>query len=259
MNFISTGEGSTVILIHGLFGNLDNLKTLGRALESNHRVIRVDVPNHGLSQHSDSMDYPGLAQSVISLMDELAIDKAHLVGHSMGGKIAMATALANPHRVKSLIAADIAPVGYPARHDLVFAGLESIKLDLLQSRGEALNQLVEKGIDEGTAQFLLKNLSKGDEGFKWKMNLEGLKACYPNLIGWYNDKVQSPLQFTGASLFIRGGDSDYVTADHKQAILAQFPHVQAKTIEGTGHWLHAQKPAIFNRIVNDFIDKHDRN
>jgi len=258
MHFISSGQGSTVILIHGLFGNSDNLKTLGRTLEANHRVIRIDVPNHGLSAHWESMDYPTLANAVIELMDRLSIPQAHLVGHSMGGKIAMAAALNYPVRIQSVIAADIAPVSYQSRHDAVFAALDSIELNQVKNRGQALDQLLNAGIDEGTAQFLLKNLSKTDTGFQWKMNLTGLKTCYTKLIGWYNDRA-APLQYTGACLFIRGGESDYVTSEHKQAILAQFPHVQAKTIEGTGHWLHAQKPSIFNRIVGDFIEKHDRN
>jgi len=258
MHYISTGQGSSVILIHGLFGNSDNLKTLARSLEANHRVIRVDVPNHGLSEHWESMDYPSLAQAVIELMDSLSISKAHLVGHSMGGKIAMAAALNYPERIQSLIAADIAPVSYQSRHDVVFAALDSIELSQVQNRAQALSQLLHAGIDEGTAQFLLKNLSKSDAGFTWKMNLTGLKKCYPHLIGWYNDKV-IPLQYTGASLFIRGGESDYVTSEHRQAILTQFPHVQAKTIEGTGHWLHAQKPTVFNRIVGDFIAMNEWN
>ncbi|BAJ02007.1 hydrolase, alpha/beta fold family [Shewanella violacea DSS12] len=258
MHHISSGQGSAVILIHGLFGNLDNLKGLSKSLEETHQVVRIDVPNHGLSPHWQKMDYPLLAQAVIELMDNLQLERAHILGHSMGGKIAMATALANPDRVTSLIAADIAPVSYQQRHDNVFAGLENINLASLNSRSDALKQLLAAGLDEGTAQFLLKNLSRTDQGFSWKMNLAGLKSCYKDLIAWHNDiETQGFLQYKKPTLFIRGGDSDYVTAEHRQAIISQFPRVQAKTIEGTGHWLHAQKPAMFNRIVADFLNKHD--
>lgn len=259
MHYISSGQGSAVILIHGLFGNLDNLKGLARSLEANHQVIRVDVPNHGLSPHWDQMDYPSLAQAIIALIDQLGLASAHLVGHSMGGKIAMAAALAAPDRVTSLIAADIAPVSYDERHQSVFAALDSIQLASISNRSEALAQLTAAHIDEGTAQFLLKNLNRTEDGFSWKMNLDGLKACYSDLIGWHNNPENDVYsQYKKPTLFIRGGESDYITAEHRNAIVKQFPRVQAKTIEGTGHWLHAQKPTIFNRIVSDFIHKHEK-
>lgn len=256
MNFVSTGQGPAVLLIHGLFGNLDNLKGLGQVLENQYQVIRVDVPNHGLSEHWDQMDYPRLATAMISLLDELAIERAHIVGHSMGGKIAMATALAFPERIISMVAADIAPVAYEPRHDTVFAALESLPLEGHTDRRFALNHLIDNGIDEATAQFLLKNLQRTDTGFRWKMNLSGLKACYPNIIGWQNQTLNPVQSYAGPSLFIRGGDSNYVTSEHRSAIMAQFPAAQAKTLEGCGHWLHAQKTVIFNRIVSEFIDKH---
>lgn len=256
MNYVSTGQGEAVLLIHGLFGNLDNLKGLGQALEAHHQVIRVDVPNHGLSEHWQQMDYPNLAKAMVDLLDDLELERVHIVGHSMGGKIAMATALAYPNRIISLVAADIAPVAYQPRHDAVFAALESLPLVGHTDRRFALAHLLAAGIDDATAQFLLKNLQRCDTGFRWKMNLTGLKSGYPNIIGWHNLPNESQLVFAGPSLFIRGGDSNYVTAEHRDGILRQFPQAQAKTLEGCGHWLHAQKPFIFNRIVSEFIDKH---
>ncbi len=261
MNFISSDhsvysdKGQAVLLIHGLFGNLDNLKALGQVLEAKHQVIRVDVPNHGLSEHWQQMDYPSLAKAMLALVDDLGLEKVHLVGHSMGGKIAMATALACPERIISMVAADIAPVKYQPRHDLVFAALESLPLEGTSDRRMALAHLIASGIDEPTAQFLLKNLQRTDTGFSWKMNLAGLKACYPYIIGWHNPSDEAAQVYQGPSLFIRGGDSDYVTSGHRSDIMRQFPAAQAKTLEGCGHWLHAQKPAIFNRIVSEFIDK----
>ncbi|MGE6648928.1 alpha/beta fold hydrolase [Shewanella colwelliana] len=254
LNHTITGNGSTVILIHGLFGNLDNLKALGTSL-IDHTIIRLDVPNHGLSPHCSNMNYQSIADAVIQLMDELAIDAAHIVGHSMGGKIAMAVALCYPNRVKSLIAADIAPVNYSPRHQNVFAALDQLNLTQITGRADALKQLINSGIDEATAQFLLKNLSKTSAGYHWKMNLDGIKQDYDALIGWdITDK-----QYKGPALCIRGADSDYVLAAHRQSYLNQFPNVQAKTIAATGHWLHAQKPAVFNRIVGEFIAEYDSN
>ncbi|ABE55270.1 alpha/beta hydrolase fold [Shewanella denitrificans OS217] len=253
MHFVVSGEGQAVVLIHGLFGDLDNLKSLSHELEKTHQVIRVDVPNHGLSEHWQQMDYPLLAEAVIQLLDTLDLSSAHLVGHSMGGKIAMATALLYPERIDSVVAADIAPAAYPPRHQTVFAGLNS--LDLVNTtRNSALVHLTEAGIDNATAQFLLKSLRRAEVGFGWKMNLEGLIASYDKLIAWDIDAAP----YTKAAFIIRGGDSDYVGAEHKQGILAQFPKVQAKTINGAGHWLHAQKPEIFNRLVAEFVGEQGR-
>lgn len=259
MNYVCSSQADetrpAVLLIHGLFGNLDNLKGLGQVLAEHYQVIRVDVPNHGASEHWDKMDYPKLASAMVALLDELRIEQVHIVGHSMGGKIAMATALAFPERILSMVAADIAPVAYQPRHDVIFAALQSLPLAGNSDRRFALNHLIMNGVDEPTAQFLLKNLQRTDSGFAWKMNLAGLKQCYPNIIGWHNSEqtTQHVQVYSGPSLLIRGGDSDYVKSEHRDAILQQFPHVQAKTLAGCGHWLHAQKPAIFNRIVAEFI------
>ncbi|MEZ9595482.1 alpha/beta fold hydrolase [Shewanella sp. 10N.261.52.F9] len=254
MHYVTSGQGPVVILIHGLFGDLDNLKALGKELEPNFTVVRVDVLNHGNSPKVSSMDYSSLAASMAELIEEVVPPGEHsaiLIGHSMGGKIAMATALCNPEKVGKLIVADIAPVAYQSRHDKVFAALESMPLTEIKDRRQALAHMQTCGIDDGTAQFLLKSLTRTDNGFTWKMNLVGLKQSYSDIISWpdFNKSYQGPC------LFIRGGDSDYVTAEYRQAIIKQFPMVKAKTIEGTGHWLHAQKANIFNRIVNDFLHK----
>lgn len=249
MHYVTSGQGPVVILIHGLFGDLDNLKALAKSLEDHFTVIRVDVLNHGASPQVADMDYRSLADSLAELIEQLDCGEAMLVGHSMGGKIAMATALYYPELVRKLVVADIAPVAYQSRHDTVFAALESMPLSEIKDRRQALAHMKSWEIDDGTAQFLLKSLSRTEQGFSWKMNLDGLKNSYVNIIDWptFSSSYQGPC------LFIRGGDSDYVTAEHRQAIMTQFPAVKAKTIEGAGHWLHAQKPTIFNRIVNDFI------
>ncbi|MBB1323687.1 MULTISPECIES: alpha/beta fold hydrolase [Shewanella] len=255
MHFVSSGQGEAVLLIHGLFGNLDNLKNLGSVLEQQHQVIRVDVPNHGLSEHWDQMDYPQLADAMIDVLDELHLTQAHVVGHSMGGKIAMAMALLHPERVISLVVADIAPVAYSPRHQIVFAGLTSLELNANTTRKSALSHLTSAGIDEPTSQFLLKNLQRTDSGFEWKMNLTGLIESYDRIIGW-TLPLTDDNHFDKPALFIRGGESNYVTAEHRDEIMRQFPHASAKTLNGTGHWLHAQKPEIFNRIVSEFIEQN---
>ncbi|MCL1073045.1 alpha/beta fold hydrolase [Shewanella dokdonensis] len=256
MFFSESGQGVPVVLIHGLFGDGDNLKALGHELEADYRVIRVDCPNHGRSEHLADMDYPTIAKMLLALLDQLQIKQAHLVGHSMGGKIAMATALIAPERVLSVVAADIAPVAYSNRHDKVFAAMQSLPLDA-KDRRVALQHLLDHGVDEATAQFLLKSLRRNDVGFEWKLNLAGLIHSYPHIIGWFNPPSSAGyLTFDGPILLLHSADPAYVNASYREAIVQQFPQAESKAIEGTGHWLHAQKPTVFNRIVHDFIDKH---
>ncbi|MGX9461888.1 alpha/beta fold hydrolase [Shewanella sp. A14] len=255
MHYVSSGQGVPVLLIHGLFGNLDNLKNLGSTLENQHQVIRVDVPNHGLSEHWDNMDYPQLADAMIDVLDALQLTQVHVVGHSMGGKIAMAMALLHPERIISIVIADIAPVAYSPRHQDVFAGLTSLILNTSTTRQSALTHLMDSGIDEPTSQFLLKNLQRTDTGFEWKMNLHGLIHSYDHIIGW-DLPLNNDSHFDKPALFIRGGDSNYITAEYREDIMRQFPQASAKTLNGTGHWLHAQKPEIFNRIVAEFIEQN---
>ncbi|MCL1137351.1 alpha/beta fold hydrolase [Shewanella pneumatophori] len=253
MHYTTSGQGPVVILIHGLFGDLDNLKALGKELETDYTVVRVDVPNHGASPHISAMNYQTLADNMADFIGQLCskhgCNNVTLVGHSMGGKIAMATALNYPQWVNKLVVADIAPVSYQSRHDAVFAALESMPVNELTDRRQALTHMQASSIDDGTAQFLLKSLTRTATGFAWKMNLSGLKSSYPDIIAW----PEFGAVYEGPCLFVRGGDSDYITAEHRQAIMSQFPNVKAKTIAGTGHWLHAQKANIFNRIVKDFI------
>ncbi|MGB0895288.1 MAG: alpha/beta fold hydrolase [Parashewanella sp.] len=253
MNFVVSGHGTAVFLLHGLFGNLDNLKNLSNELESEYQVIRVDLPNHGQSQHTQHMSFELITDQLNDLMERLNINQAHFIGHSMGGKAALAFALTHPQKCLAVVAADIAPAAYPRRHDSVFSALNSLPLNQTTDRRHALTHLVNEGIDNATAQFLLKNLQRTEKGFEWKMNLSGLFSSYDTLIDWpYQNHT-----YAGPCLFIRGGESNYITEQHRSAILSQFPKTQAKTINGTGHWLHAQKPAIFNRIVKDFIDQQN--
>lgn len=177
MHYTTDGNGPVVILIHGLFGDLDNLKALGKSLAAHFTVIRVDVANHGSSPQVSAMDYPSLAADIKLLIDDLGLESVALVGHSMGGKIAMATALSYPDSVNKLVIADIAPVSYPRRHDAVFNALESLPLHQLNDRRDAIEHMRIHQIDPGTAQFLLKSLKRTATGFEWKMNLAGLKKA----------------------------------------------------------------------------------
>ncbi len=250
LNYQTSGEGPAVFLIHGLFGDLGNLKMLAKDLIPNYQVILVDVRNHGLSPHSNSMGYRDLAQDIIEIADQLSLTRYSLVGHSMGGKLAMSVAFNDKERVSKLVVADMAPVVYlHNKHDNVFNGLNAVNLAEISSRSDADKQLAEHIEEMGVRQFLLKSLYRSDKGFGWRFNINALYDQYQQIIGWpYTDQI-----FTGDTLFIKGQNSDYIKAADKAEFARQFPNASAKIIQGTGHWLHAEKPQIFNRLVSEFL------
>ncbi|SEH88637.1 esterase [Rheinheimera pacifica] len=238
-----------VVLIHGLFGSYENLGVIERSLSEQYQVINVDVRNHGRSGHSADMNYQLMAEDLAQTLDSLNIQKAVILGHSMGGKLAMTYAVTYPERVSKLILADIAPVGYPPRHNSIFTGLNSVDLSQIENRADADKQLAQHVKESGVRQFLLKSLIKEDDKFQWRFNLS---ALYDN----YAELVSNPIDsgsYNGPVLFIKGGDSDYILPEHKATITKVFPAAQAKIIQGTGHWLHAEKPAAFTKLVKDFL------
>ncbi|MDP5135428.1 alpha/beta fold hydrolase [Rheinheimera baltica] len=242
-------RATPIVLIHGLFGSYENLGVIERSLSEHYHVINVDVRNHGRSGHSNQMSYPLMATDLAQTLDALEIPQAVLLGHSMGGKLAMAFALKYPERVTKLILADIAPVSYPPRHASIFEGLMAVDLNKLTSRAEADKLLTTHINEPGVRQFLLKSLIKDDNAFHWRFNLTALKQNYSALI----DGPQTDGQYDGPTLFIKGGESDYIQAEHRPIIAKLFPNAQAKIIQGTGHWLHAEKPAAFTRLVQAFL------
>ncbi|WP_427977993.1 alpha/beta fold hydrolase [Agarivorans sp.] len=252
LNYQQQGQGFSVLLIHGLFGSLSNLGLLAKHLQQlGYRVISVDTLNHGHSPRSTTMDYRQQADTIKSLCDDLAISQCALVGHSMGGKIAMATAQAYPELVKALVVADIAPVSYQHSHQAVFAGLNNVQLTQISSRADADTQLSAHVQEPGVRQFLLKSLTKTSQGWAWLFDISKLEQAYSQIVDW-----KAGAAFNKPCLFIKGEQSDYITSQYQAAVTAQFPQAQLKIINGTGHWLHAEKPALFNRLTEQFLAKH---
>ena len=249
LNFQQRGSGPDLILIHGLLGSLENLAMVAKPLSEQFTVTSIDVRNHGSSFAENNMDYQILAQDIINLMDHLNIEKCAVLGHSMGGKIAMQLALNHPHRVEKLIVADIAPVPYPAHHTHILNGLQSLDLNQLTSRSQADKALSEYVEEAGVRQFLLRNLSVEQGKVRFKCHLDNIVNCYPQIMTAY----QGSEQFTAPTIFIKGGNSDYILAQHRTRINELFPNAKAKIIQGAGHWLHAEKTVAFNKIVLDFL------
>ena len=242
------GEGADVISLHGLFGSQENLGMINRGLAQQFRVHGLDVRNHGRSPHSDVMNYQAMAEDVLEYMDEHQMKSAHLVGHSMSGKIAMTIALMAPERVNKLAVIDIAPVTYQERrHDSILEGLSSMPLRSLSGRMDADRFLQKYVAEKEVRQFLLKNLYKDEQGpYQWRVNLPVIEQHYQEIIAGqeYFDSA-----FSGDTLFIKGGDSDYISTEHRDLVLKLFPNTTMRIVPETGHWVHAQKPELVTKLI----------
>jgi esterase len=250
LNYKQQGQGPHVILIHGLFGSLENLNVIAKPLSEYFNVINVDLRNHGLSPHYDEMNYPAMAQDIIDLMLHLNIENAHMIGHSMGGKVAMELALTHPGRVNKLVVLDIAPVAYTARHTKILQALRAVDNESIEDRKQA-DSIMSPYIEElGVRQFLLKSLSKDNNGqYAWRFNLKIIDEKYSTITANINENNSCLCD----TLFIKGNDSDYILPEHRNTITARFKNTKAKVIHGAGHWLHAQKPLAVNKAINEFL------
>lgn len=250
LNARVTGEGDPLIVVHGLFGSLENLGGVTQRLSDQWQVHALDLRNHGRSPHAETMSYPEMAGDILRYMDQQKLDSASLLGHSMGGKTVMEVALSDPDRVSRLIVADIAPVAYPPHHDAIIDGLTGLDLDAITTRGEADKALATSVEITAVRQFLLKNLLRTDEGgFRWRLNLDAIKRQYASIAA--APTAQGP--YAGPTLFIKGGESDYIQDSQRAAVAALFPAAQMRIISGTGHWLHAEKPDIFATLCQRFL------
>ncbi len=254
LNHKIIGTGEPFVILHGLFGMLDNWQTLGKRFGESRKTILVDQRNHGKSPHADEVDYPSLAGDLAEFLEHLAVEKSDVLGHSMGGKTAMQYALNFPDRIRKLVVVDMGVRQFPRGHDEIFAAMRSLPLSTKEgedplTRSQIDDLLAEKIADAGVRMFLLKNLKRNKEsGYDWKMNLDALERGYPEIL-----KPVTGEPWPGEALFIRGGDSGYIKDEDWEGIQALFPNAQLKTIEGAGHWVHAQAPEEVYGLVEDFL------
>lgn len=238
-------NNSPIVLVHGLFGSLDNLGILARDLGADHDIIQVDMRNHGLSPRAEAMNYPAMAEDLRDTLDAASIDKATFIGHSMGGKAVMALTALAPERIDRLVMIDIAPVDYRVRrHDEIFAAINAVTSAGVATRQQAATVMREYLKEEGVIQFLLKSFVDGD----WRFNVPVLWDAYPNIVGW--EPVPA---WDRPALFIPGGNSPYVTEAYRDDLLAQFPQAKAHVIAGAGHWVHAEKPDAVLRAIRRYL------
>jgi esterase len=252
LNFRTLGEGNSttpIIILHGVFGSSDNWQTVGKFLSERYKIYLVDQRNHGLSPHSDEFNYHAMAGDLIELMDNESISKAHLIGHSMGGKTAMSVACIFPARVQSLTVVDIAPKYYAPHHQNILAGFHSVNLDSINSRTEADSQMSKVISHPGIRQFLLKNLIRKGDYFTWKHNLTSIEKNIEAI----GEGLSNDCHFEEGTLFIAGGQSGYIQFEDHAEIKSHFPNSEIVAVEGAGHWVHAEKPKELIEVIIEFL------
>ena len=247
---------------HGLFGQGRNWTAIGKALAEDHRVVLVDMPDHGRSAWSERFDYLAAADQVAGLLEAGADgddDPVALVGHSMGGKIAMLVALRHPALVERLVVVDVAPVPYDhaSEFDGYITAMLALDLAALDNRGAADAALTEAVPDPSVRGFLLQNLRHEAGGWRWQPNLAVLGRDLDAITGWPVEALTGPLStvapYPGPVLWVGGGDSHYVREEYAAAMGALFPHHRRVTIKGAGHWVHSQQPAVFTEVLRRFL------
>jgi esterase len=251
LHFSTLGSGKPLVILHGLFGSSKNWQSHTRQFANHFQVITVDLRNHGQSFHADEMNYSVMAEDVAQLLVRLELAACDVLGHSMGGKVAMMLALQNPDLVARLIVADIAPVAYFHQYDDLIDPILSLPLATIESRAQA-DQLLRQNVPEDQLRaFLLQNLVREPTGWRWRVNWSIIQRDMEWLTGFGDLPQDWLVDLPG--LFIRGANSDYVSDAEIMVIEQHFSNYTIKTIEDAGHWLHAEKPEPFNRLVLDFL------
>ncbi len=255
------GEGQPLIILHGLFGQSDNWNSFGKQFaENGFAVYLADMRNHGLSPHSDVWNYQAMSDDILELINDTKLAEAGkiiLLGHSMGGKIAMLFAMQHPELLDKLIIVDVAPKHYPPHHQDVITGLNAVDLNTLKTRKEAETILSKYISDFGTKQFLLKNLYWKENAedpsipaaFEWRFNL---RVIAENI-----NEISEAIPINSAcrtpTLFIRGSKSNYILEEDLKAIRDNFPNSTMETISEAGHWVHVEQPKAFTECVMRFL------
>lgn len=246
-------RGEPLLVLHGLFGSHSNWGWHSKQLAEHFAVIGVDLRNHGDSPHSSELDYQLMAEDVRELIGTLGLGSCSLIGHSMGGKVAMQLALSHADLVERLVVVDIAPVAYPEDadgHMNVLAAMDAVELDVIKSRTEAEATLAQFLDEEPIRKFILTNLVRGDGGgFVWRLDKQAIRANYPALRA---DLVKAA-RFEKPALFVKGSLSNYILPEHEPAIRESFPAAQVKVIMEAGHWLHAEQPQALQKVLMHFL------
>ncbi|MFK7892619.1 MAG: alpha/beta fold hydrolase [Granulosicoccus sp.] len=255
LNATQSGQGPFLVMLHGLFGSADNFRAIASQLEEQFRVLRLDLPGHGQSPTQANLSIEAMADAVIVELSERGITDYHLLGHSLGGKVAMCIAgRMTSQAIRSVCIVDIAPKAYPPHHENIFTALSGIDLRTLTDRRSADKQLLVGIPDPVIRAFVLKSLYRdATKAFQWRFDLPGLHRNYTHI-------CQAPVMekcIEQPALFIKGGDSGYIESSDEAVIRPLFARPSLKIIAGAGHWPHAEKPALFARMCQTFVTDAD--
>jgi esterase len=250
---VEYGAGPPLAILHGLFGSRRNWASMAQCLATRHRVIAIDLRNHGASPWAETMDYREMAEDVRATLQARGYDRFALLGHSMGGKVAMTAALEHGAAVECLIIVDIAPVAYAAHHLCHVRPMRELDLADIKRRSDADAALAPAIADAAERAFLLQNLILEDGRARWRLNLEAIEREMPRLVDF--PAIPASDTYDGPSLFVAGGRSDYLRHEHEPEIRRLFPNAEVANIENAGHWLHAEQPTAFLAVVEAFLNR----
>ncbi len=250
LNYKKIGHGPPLLILHGLFGSLDNWQTIANSLQEKMTVYLLDLRNHGKSPHSDEMSYSSMAGDILYFINELQLSSCFLSGHSMGGKVVLQCLNFFPDRIVKAMVVDITARRYEPSHLEIFKALKSLNLLNIHKRSEAEEKLVFLIPEFSTRQFILKNLERNQDGtFKWKFNLDALEKNYSEIC----DLIPLNQLINVPTAFIKGENSNYIQEDDLQNIGKYFTKANFYTIKNAGHWVHADNPIETIQLMSDFF------
>lgn len=249
LNYKSFGEGEAVVILHGLFGMLDNWQSFAKELSKEYQVFIVDQRNHGKSAHSDDFNYELLAEDLRGFIVDQKIGPCHIIGHSMGGKTAMTFVKKYPLMAKSMIVVDITTKAYPNGHNDIFEAIQAIRFESLTGRKEAEDMLKIRLRDQGVIQFLLKSFYRKPNGsYEWKTNFESLFKNYSRITEAII--IEKPIETT--TMFVKGKKSSYILESDLDDLRNIFKKLKIVELEA-GHWIHAELPTLLLQEVSGFL------
>jgi len=245
------GEGPPLVVLHGLFGSGRNWHTIAGALAKNHRVHAVDLRNHGRSPWAEPMSYSEMIDDLRVFLDEHDLERASILGHSLGGKTAMLFALLYGQMVETLVVVDIAPVRYDHTYLSHVEAMKSIRLADCADRRHVDRELAKGVADQTLRTFLMQNLVSRKGTYAWRVNLEAIGASLEDLSDFPD--VEG-LDYGGRTLFVSGEESDYLQPGYENGIRELFPWAEFEVIADAGHRVHADQPDAFIQRVAAFLD-----
>jgi esterase len=243
------GSGTPVLILHGVFGSARNWATIAKRLAGRHRVIAVDLRNHGDSPHAATMSYAEMADDVLVLIRDRGLEAPAVVGHSMGGKVAMVAALRQPDAVGRLAVIDVAPVAYKGTLRAYADALLGLDIAGPRRRAEIDAQLASSIPEPPIRAFLLHNLVPEGEGFRWRPNLDAIAEAMPAI----SDFPETDAAYDGPALFLRGERSNYLVPGTEPRIKRLFPKARVVMVPDAGHWIHAEQPARLLAELEPFL------